>query len=324
MDNISVSTLHIIFPWTCQDSNGNYDFTPSYDYREYPTDIGQPRFGHQMKVYNVKLVDKSCQTTESRPIYVTEVKTTPVSQCEFLFVNHAVLYGMGTTQKSHISCSYKVGQLMAETFWNRTTPQEACTRNMPRRMLSKLDNMGLQFYSGMELEFTLMNLETQLPVFSGDRNRLMLLQAEYEPWFYDVASRMKRAGVSVGTMHIEYNPGQFEFTTQPRFGIEAADGALILKQGIKEMAAQRGWHANFMTRPFLKEPGNAGHFNFSVWHNNMNYFWDESAEDNISTFGKHWIAGMIHHAKALTALGFTTTNCYHALQNNKPAGMYIL
>ena len=41
--------------------------------RGYSTDIGWPQFGHPMKVYNVKLIDESCPTMETRPIYVSGI-----------------------------------------------------------------------------------------------------------------------------------------------------------------------------------------------------------------------------------------------------------
>ena len=43
--------------------------------RKYSTGVGRPRFRHPMKVYNVKLMDESHPTTESRPIYVSGVLT---------------------------------------------------------------------------------------------------------------------------------------------------------------------------------------------------------------------------------------------------------
>ena len=41
--------------------------------REYSTDVGRPRVGHPMKVYNVKLMDESRPATDFRPIYVSGI-----------------------------------------------------------------------------------------------------------------------------------------------------------------------------------------------------------------------------------------------------------
>ena len=36
-------------------------------------------------------------------------------------------------------------------------------------------------------------------------------------------------------MHIEYGPGQFEFTCQPKFGLQTADETFTLRQAVSSI-----------------------------------------------------------------------------------------
>ena len=87
------------------------------------------------------------------------------------------------------------------------------------------------------------------------------------------------------------------------------------KQGVKEMAQQRGLHANFMTMPSTDGCGSAAHFNHSVWCKTSgdNAMYDPAKEDNLSDLARHWIAGLVKHTNALTALCSPTVNCYRRL-----------
>ena len=167
----------------------------------------------------------------------------------------------------------------------------------------------------MELEFILLDQKTGEPVFPGADFMVVLTESEFESWFTEVEQNISKLGVSVETMHTEFCPGQFEFATTPQFGIKGADDSMLLKLGIKEMASKRGWQANFMAKIFPERNGSGGHFSFSVWdkESGKNAFWDEKTPDGFSQLAKHWIAGMLHHADALTALCCLTTNCYQRL-----------
>ena len=210
---------------------------------------------------------------------------------------------------------YKVGEFLTETYWDHSSPQGECSRNIARQLLGKLDDLGLKMYSAMELEFFLLDKQNGKPVFTGIDFWSTLTQSEFDSWFTAVDQNMAKLGVSIEAMHIENAPGQFEFVSSPEFGIKGADHSMLLKHGIKELALQRGWEANFMAKVFPQYSGNGGHFNFSIWdkESGENAFWGKDSPDHLSPLAKHWIAGMLLHAKALTALCCITTNCYQRL-----------
>ena len=107
----------------------------------------------------------------------------------------------------------------------------------------------------------------------------------------------------------EHGDGQLELTMEPSWGVKAADDAFIYKQCAKETAIDHGIMATFMCNPWLQVQ-NGGHYNFSAWKDGVSVFTDNSDPDGLSEIGKNWVAGLMEHAPALTALVCHTNNCY--------------
>ena len=221
-----------------------------------------------------------------------------------MLVTHETLY--------HSSCSNTTGQFICGTYWDKETPQEACSRSILKRLYRKLEGMGLETYSGSELEVLILDRKTREPAFTGTEFMAMLGHAELYELITEIEQNAMKSGIDIESMHTELDPGQLEFTTVPQTGIKSVDNCAILKQSIKEQAIRKGLEANFMSRQNLKSGVGVIHLNMSLWgrESKENIFWDKSSADKLSVFAKHWIAGLIHHAKALTALCCPTTNCY--------------
>lgn len=81
-----------------------------------------------------------------------------------------------------------------------------------------------------------------------------------------------------------------------------------------------------MTKDMFTEFANGSHFNHSLWYQptagstgnavptpKSNAFHNPSNPDQLSNLGRHWLAGLLHHSVALTALCCPTVNCYRRL-----------
>jgi len=150
-------------------------------------------------------------------------------------------------------------------------------------------------------------------MFHGVDSFSNLLLAEHEELVCSMSKQLSEAGVDILSMQTEYASGQLEFVTVPKFGIESADQMFKLKEAVKEMSFQRGWQATFMTKP-TSEPGccSGMHFSGALWTGEKNAFHDPETHW-LSAIGRHWAAGLIKHAAALTALLSPTVNCYRRL-----------
>jgi glutamine synthetase len=259
----------------------------------------------------------------------TEVVFVPAEAEELNLGNMAVKPMPGTLHSLPWAADGKlrVGEVLCETFWippfRNGAHQEACPRYVARRQLDRLAKMGYKLYSGFEAEFIVCNNAGQ-PVFRGHDMFVNSAFSQFEYFVYSMDQKMAAAGVDVATLHTEYGDGQFEMALAPRYGIEAVDQLIILKQAVKEMSQQHnGWQATFMSKPFLDSAGNGLHFSHSLWSASSssssgadredsprNLFYDPQAENNLSTVARRWLAGLLRHGPALMALCSPTVNCY--------------
>ncbi|PIK48745.1 putative lengsin-like [Apostichopus japonicus] len=165
-------------------------------------------------------------------------------------------------------------------------------RNVADRLLGVLKSEGYSLYSSHEHEFFVVDAVTKQPITddckttTSDGSRLRIV-------------RDRNA------------PGQYEITYKPAFGLQAADNAFTYKNGIKEIAQQHGYLASFTTKPYADHVGASAHLNHSLWdeHGKRNLMFDASSPNGLSKIARHWIAGLLYHAPAITVLHSPTVNC---------------
>ena len=217
---------------------------------------------------------------------------------------------------------YRIGEVLCEIFYmppyHDGAHPGACTRYLARKQLDRLSSLGYRFLSGHEAEFIVFRKDgegevTCRPMFQGVDFFTNLIMAENEEFICFMVDQLSAAGVDILATHAEHAPGQLEFATGPKFGIESADQMFTLKHAVKELSYQRGWRATFMTRPTSEHGCSSGmHFAGSLWIGDNNAFYDPQSR-GLSVIGRHWAAGLIKHAAALTALLCPTVNCYRRL-----------
>ncbi|GAC1522701.1 MAG: glutamine synthetase family protein [Chloroflexota bacterium] len=202
-------------------------------------------------------------------------------------------------------------RVLAEPSWYDGTPALAGPRLLLRRMLERLDTLGYTVRSGFEYEVYLADAESRRPVFDGIQI-FWTLRNNWDPGFMtDLLDHMTAAGIDVITANAEYGPGQLEINFAPADGVAAADQAFTFKNGLKELAQQYGYMASFMTKPYANASASGCHYHHSVWRKSDggNAFQDPDTPDGLSSLARHWIAGQLLHANALTALVSPTINC---------------
>ena len=183
---------------------------------------------------------------------------------------------------------------------------------MARHQLEQLQDLGYQLFSAFEIEFLLVDLKTLEPVFH--QNGVLFansLQNRMDPILLDIAGHLELMGVEVEGLHSEYGPGQFEVILKPQVGIRIADNVIMAKDCVREVARQHGVKAIFMTNNGMRV-SNGLHYNHSLRQkgDNINVFSDVADTHGLSDLCRSWIAGLIHHYRALNALCSPTFNCY--------------
>ena len=209
---------------------------------------------------------------------------------------------------------FVVGEVLCETRWLGNNPQEMCPRYMARNQLERMLDHGYRLTSSFEIEFMLLRGDGKEPFSDGHNIFSMYKLSILEPFLYEVDSFLRCSGVDVESLALEYANGQVEIAANTAEGIIAADTTFITKQALKEICAQKSQMATFMTKPFSGDISNGLHFNHSVYNSaGRNVFYDETTDDNLSDIARYWLAGLITHAGALTAICSPTVNCYRRL-----------
>ena len=212
---------------------------------------------------------------------------------------------------------YHVGEVLCEHLWKNRAPQEVCPRYAARQQIHCLqEEFGWKIKSAFEAEFCLFENETNNPIFRHEQVDTTSAMAPVATLLMDVATEMRQMGMTIEKFNTEYGECQFEFNLSPNVGISSPDAMFRFKEVLKELCRRQNIIATFMSWPFPSSPTNGLHFNHSIWDaNGRNVFFDASDEHNISAIAKHWLAGLIEHASALTALSCPTTNCYRRLHS---------
>ena len=124
-------------------------------------------------------------------------------------------------------------------------------------------------------------------------------------------------GVEVSSLMPELPPGQWEITTEPQEGIRGGDVGFYVKNAVKGFFPSRGYSSTFMSMPTSEFMGTGLHLNHSLWIQDgdvqRSAMLDPTEPDKVSRTARQWLAGLLAHAPALTALCCPTLNCYRRL-----------
>jgi glutamine synthetase len=112
---------------------------------------------------------------------------------------------------------------------------------------------------------------------------------------------------------VEFGPSQCEFTFAPRKGLEPADNMVLFRSAVKQIAQRHGYHATFMCRPKLPNVFASGwHLHQSIVSRDggENVFMAKESDAGLSPLGRHYLAGLLQHARASAVFATPTINGY--------------
>lgn len=94
--------------------------------------------------------------------------------------------------------------------------------------------------------------------------------------------------------------------------LSMSDAITTAKLIIKQQAYESGCHASFMPKPLAGEDGSAMFLCQSLFdHDGNNVFWGEDDEKyHLSDIAKHYMAGILTHAREISAITNPTVNSY--------------
>lgn len=222
----------------------------------------------------------------------------------------------------------KVARLICDIYNPDGTPFAGDPRGNLKRVLQQMQEMGFSAFNlGPEPEFFLFQLAQNGEVTTelNDRGGYF----DFAPTDLgencrrDIVLELERLGFEVEASHHEVAPGQHEIDFKYADAIEACDNIQTFKLVVKTIARQHGLHATFMPKPVFGISGSGMHCNLSLFKEGQNAFYDETTKDGLSQTAYHFLAGLLEHAAAYTAICNPTVNSYKRLMPGFEAPVYI-
>jgi glutamine synthetase len=109
---------------------------------------------------------------------------------------------------------------------------------------------------------------------------------------------LESMGIPVEYMHHEVAPSQHEIDLKYQEALRMADGLQTYKYLVKEIARRNGVYATFMPKPLYGENGSGMHTHVSIFNDEKtNAFYSKEDNYHLSTTAKHFLAGVLDHAR---------------------------
>ena len=202
-------------------------------------------------------------------------------------------------------------------------PFEGNCRGYLQSVIKRARAMGLVCNVGCECEFYLFETDehgspTRIPLDIGGYFDIPPLD-KGENIRREICFAIEEMGLHPEHSHHESGHGQNEVCFRYTTALKSADNLNTFKSTVKAIAARNGLFASFMPKPLANQPGSGLHVNVSLLRDGKNLF--DGAFTPDSEAG-HFVAGILAHARELTAFCNPVPNSYARLGANE-APLYV-
>lgn len=185
-------------------------------------------------------------------------------------------------------------------------------RDALRRMFYKAEKAGYLLNVGAELEYYYFPDEhTPEPLDNVGYFDLSVSDAARDLRRNTVLTLEKMSVPVEYTFHAA-GRSQHGMSLRHAEALSMSDAITTAKLIIKQQAYESGCHASFMPKPLAGEDGSAMFLHQSLFdHDGNNVFWGEDDEKyHLSDIAKHYMAGILAHAREISAITNPTVNSY--------------
>ena len=206
------------------------------------------------------------------------------------------------------------------------TPFKGDPRQVLRRNVDRARAAGFEMFCAPEVEFF------YFADASTSSAPVPLDQASYfDLTTADVASDLRKQTLHMLealSIPVEYSfhedsPSQHEIDLQYTDALSMADSIMTLRLAVKKIAMDRGVYATFMPKPLNGVQGSGMHTHLSLFRDGVNAFHDPNAENGLSDTARAFIAGLLKHAREITAITNQLVNSYKRINEGYEAPRYV-
>jgi glutamine synthetase len=196
-------------------------------------------------------------------------------------------------------------------------------RYVLKRNLERAREKGFTFFVGPEMEF----------FYSRTAERVEPLDTAgyFDHTAHDLGSQLRKQtvlrleamGIPVEYSHHEDAPSQHEIDLRYTDALTMADNVMTFRLLVKEVAHEHGIHATFMPKPLEQVQGSGMHTHFSLFEGDTNAFHDSGDPHGLSKLARGFIAGLLTHAREISAVTNQWVNSYKRLVVGFEAPIYV-
>ncbi len=211
----------------------------------------------------------------------------------------------------------KIARLVCDIYHPDNTPFDGCPRSVLKRVVNEAKEMGFIMNVGPEAEFFLFERRTDgeatpvthdsggyfdlAPIDKGEEARRVIVDTLID------------LGFEVEAAHHEVAPGQHEIDFKYADALKTADNISTFRFVVKKVAHSFGLHATFMPKPIFGINGSGMHVHQSLFRGKENAFYDPKGKYELSKIALNYIAGLLKHVKAFTAITNPLVNSFKRL-----------
>ena len=207
------------------------------------------------------------------------------------------------------------------------SPFEGDPRVALKRVVAEAAGLGYTMACGPEAEFFLFKRDAAGNPTVDTHDKALYFDVAPsdlgENTRRDIEDTLVQMGFHLEASHHEVAIGQHEIDFRHEAPIACADNLITFRWVVRVVAAEHGMHATFMPKPIFGENGSGMHVNQSLSKGGENAFFDPKGELELSDAAYSYIAGLMEHLPAITAVANPIVNSYKRLVPGYEAPVYI-
>ncbi len=223
-------------------------------------------------------------------------------------------YSMQRTAAVMCSVQKKMETADSESFH----PKDA--RSVLDRVTERLLQGDMQIRFKVEPEFHFITVEGE--PFDCGQYADIYPQNPSADVLLEIATAIQEMEMPVRVVHHEVGAAQLEIEISYEDALRAADNILRFKNLARAFTQAQGFDVTFMPKPFAGSAGNGMHCHTQLWKGDKNLF-GAPKEGELSDQARSFVAGLLNHAPAITAIANPTVNSYKRLVPHHEAPVYI-
>lgn len=218
------------------------------------------------------------------------------------------------------------GRMFCNIMSPDDTPFDGDPRAVLKRNLQAASDEGFAFFVAPEMEF----------FYFADGDPATAPKPLDRGSFYDLTtsdvasdlrhrtlSVLEAMGIPVEYSFHEDSPSQHEIDLRYTDALTMADQIMTFRLVVRELAMEQNRFASFMPKPLSGIQGSGMHLHLSLFGENGNAFHDPEAQYGLGEVGRQFTAGLLHHAREITAVTNQLVNSYKRLVVGYEAPVWV-